>query len=108
MTERAGAGNVVPYGVLQAASAILLLALVVLYPSRYTHGSDLYWALVAYLAAKLLETFDGEVLALGHLASGHTLKHLAAALAAFVVLRMLASRRLTGGVTGWGDQPSPR
>jgi len=107
LTERAGVGNVMPYGVMQAASAILLLALVVMYPSRYTRGNDIYWALVAYLAAKFFETFDREVLALGHLVSGHTLKHLAAALSAVAVLRMLASRRLQGSESGMTHQPFP-
>ena len=91
-TERAGAGNVVPYAVLQAYAVLMLLALTALYPSRYTRGSDLYWVFAAYLAAKVLETFDRDLFALGHLVSGHTLKHLAAAIASLLVLRMLLLR----------------
>lgn len=91
-TERAGAGNVVPYGVLQAYSVVILLVITLLYRSRYTRGSDIYWVFAAYVAAKLLEWLDGEILALGNLVSGHTLKHLAAAAAGFVVCRMLVLR----------------
>jgi hypothetical protein len=29
-----------------------------------------------YVLAKLLETFDRQIFALGHIASGHTLKHI--------------------------------
>jgi len=46
----------------------------------------------AYVLAKLLELFDREILSLGHFISGHTLKHLAAAVAGFVVCRMLLLR----------------
>jgi hypothetical protein len=96
VTERAGAGNVVPYGILQAYSVVMLLAIAWLYPSRYTRGNDIYWVFTAYVLSKLLETFDKELLAVGHLLSGHTLKHVAAAIAGLVVLRMLVLRRRDG------------
>jgi hypothetical protein len=88
-TERAGAGNVVPYGVLQVYAVVMLLAIAWLHPSRYTRGSDIYWVFAAYVAAKILETFDRDILAFGNLVSGHTLKHLAAAVGGLVVCRML-------------------
>lgn len=91
-TERAGAGNVVPYGVLQAYSVVILLMLAWLHPSRYTRGSDIYWVFAAYVAAKVVEFFDVEILAIGNLVSGHTLKHLVAAGAGMVVCRMLMLR----------------
>jgi len=96
LTERAGAGNVVPYGILQAYSVVMLLAIAWFYPSRYTRGNDMYWVFTAYVLSKLLETFDKELLAVGHLVSGHTLKHVAAAIAGLVVLRMLVLRRRDG------------
>ena len=96
VTERAGAGNVVPYGILQAYAVVMLLAIAWLYPSRYTHGNDIYWVFTAYVVAKVLETFDKELLAVGHLVSGHTLKHVAAAIAGLVVLRMLVLRPRVG------------
>jgi hypothetical protein len=73
---------------------VILLLLAWLQPSRYTRGSDIYWVFAGYVLAKLLETFDRQILSLGHLASGHTLKHLAAAVAALVVCRMLYLRVL--------------
>jgi hypothetical protein len=91
-TERAGAGTVIPYGVLQGYSVVILLVITLLHRSRYTRGSDIYWVFAAYVAAKLFEWLDGEILALGNLVSGHTLKHLAAAAAGFVVCRMLMLR----------------
>jgi hypothetical protein len=91
-TEQAGAGNVVPYGLLQGYSAVILLVIAWLYPSRYTRGSDIYWVFAAYALAKLVEWLDREILALGNLVSGHTVKHLAAAAAGLVICRMLMRR----------------
>ena len=93
-TERAGAGNVVPYAVVQGYAVVILLVFALALRSRYTRGSDVYWVFAAYVIAKLMEHFDREVLALGNLVSGHTLKHLAAAVAALVLGRMLWRRTL--------------
>ena len=93
-TERAGAGNVVPYAVVQGYAVVILLVFALALPSRYTRGSDVYWVFAGYVIAKLLEHFDREVLALGNLVSGHTLKHLAAAVAGLVLCRMLWRRTL--------------
>ena len=94
LSERAGAGNVMPYGILQGYAMLILLLLTVLTPSRYTRGDDLYWVFAWYVFSKVLEYFDWRIYAAGHLVSGHTLKHLAAALAAVPVCLMLTRRRL--------------
>jgi hypothetical protein len=94
-TERAGAGNVIPYGILQGYSVVILLLLARMKPSRYTHGSCLYWVFAWYVLSKFLETFDGEVHELTHVVSGHTLKHIAAAIAGVAVCRMLLLRTPT-------------
>lgn len=96
-TERAGTGNVVPYAIVQGYAVVILLVFALALPSRYTRGSDVYWVFAAYVIAKLMEHFDREVLALGNLVSGHTLKHLAAAVAGFVLCRMLLRRTLITG-----------
>jgi hypothetical protein len=88
-TERAGAGNVVPYAVLQAYAIVMLLGIAWLRPSRYTRASDIYGVLAVYVLAKLFEALDHEILTLGHVVSGHTLKHVAAAAGPLLVCRML-------------------
>jgi hypothetical protein len=93
-TEQGGAGNVIPYGVLQGYAVVMLLVVTALYPSRYTRGADIYWVFAAYLGAKLFEALDRELLTLGGIMSGHSLKHLAAAIAGLVVGRMLWLRGL--------------
>jgi hypothetical protein len=94
-TERANAGNVIPYAVLQAYSMVILLLMAAFAPSRYTRGTDLYWVFIWYALSKALETYDSEVFtSLGHSVSGHTLKHIAAAFAGGAVCVMLARRTL--------------
>jgi hypothetical protein len=106
MTERAGSGNIVPYGVLQGYSVVVLLLLAVLNPSRYTHGKLLYWVFAWYVLSKVLETYDAQVLAWNHAVSGHTLKHLAAAIAGVAVCVMLTRRSLINPEAG-RVAPSP-
>jgi uncharacterized membrane protein len=98
-TEEAGAGNVVPYGIVQAYAVVILLLLAISGRSRYTRGRDLYWIFAWYVLSKVLETFDPQIYAFfGDVVSGHTLKHLAAAGSGFVVCRMLLGRRLQPGL----------
>ena len=94
-TERAGAGNVIPYAVLQGYSMFILLLMTAFVPSRYTRGYDLYWVFGWYALSKALETYDSEVFGLlGQVVSGHTLKHFAAALAGAVICLMLMRRAI--------------
>jgi hypothetical protein len=90
-SELRGAGDLRLYAAVQVYSALVLL-LVLLFSTRYTRGRDLGMVVVFYVLAKLLETFDKQILALGRIVSGHTLKHLAAATAGYWILRMLTKR----------------
>jgi hypothetical protein len=76
----------------QFGSIAVILAVALLYRSRYTHGAAIFAVAAAYGAAKVLEGFDREVFELGHWASGHTLKHLVAAAGIFLLLRALQLR----------------
>jgi hypothetical protein len=91
-TERIGAGNIVPYAVLQAYAVLVLVLIAWLTHSRYTLGHLLFWVFGWYVLSKVLEALDHEIFAAGGIVSGHTLKHLTAAAAAFVVWRMLVRR----------------
>jgi hypothetical protein len=94
-TERAGAGNVMPYGIYQGWSVLVIVLLLLCYPARrYDHGYLLIWAAVWYGLAKLFETFDDQVHALtGGLVSGHAIKHVLAALGVFAIVWQLRLRR---------------
>jgi hypothetical protein len=46
-----------------------------------------------YVFAKVAELADRPIFSLGHVVSGHTLKHLASGIAGFWILRMLQKRQ---------------
>lgn len=81
-------GNLLPWAVLQGAGLALLLVLSAL----TVRGVAVRWWLiiVIYAAAKLCELADHVIFeATGQLISGHSLKHLVAAFAAWPVIRAL-------------------
>ena len=92
-TESRGVGDLRPYAIVQFLP--MLLIPVILLTHRPTIGAARYfwWMLAFYLVAKLLEFFDADVFALGHLISGHSLKHVAAAMTPAVFLYALIRRR---------------
>jgi hypothetical protein len=91
-TEQLGRGDLRLYGLVQFLPVLLLPLILVLYRSRWSLGRN-YWLVGGwYLTAKLLEFFDRSVFKLTGGVSGHTLKHLAAAMAAWQVLSMLRKR----------------
>lgn len=91
-SEIRGAGDLRFYAAVQVYSALVLLV-ALFFPRRYTRGSDLAVVVGFYALAKALETFDKPIFAIGHVASGHTLKHLAGAAAGYCILRMVQKRR---------------
>jgi hypothetical protein len=94
-SELHGHGDLRFYAAVQVYS-ILVLLLVLLFPAKYTRGKDFAVVVGFYVLAKILEETDRQVFALGHIVSGHTLKHLAAAAAGYWVLRMLTKREFCG------------
>jgi len=94
-TERAGAGNIIPYAAYQGWSILVIVLLIAAFPARrYSHGTLLLWAAGWYGLAKIFETSDrGIYRLLGDTLSGHTIKHLLAAGAVFAVVRQLRLRQ---------------
>jgi len=86
--------NLWPYALVQYGSIAAVVAIAMRFPSRYTRGRDVYAAAAFYAAAKAAETLDAQIYALGQIVSGHTLKHLLAALAIYWLLRMLRLREI--------------
>lgn len=92
-TELAGHGDLRPYILVQFGSLLLLLLLVSIFPSRYTRGKLIGGAIAFYALAKLLELTDTPIFRItGGRVSGHTLKHLAAAVAIVWIVLMLETR----------------
>jgi hypothetical protein len=73
---------------------LIVPILMVLFRPKYTHQWLLPVALASYMLSKLLEAYDREVFVYTQsYFSGHTLKHLLAALSCYVVLMMLKMRK---------------
>jgi hypothetical protein len=92
VTSARGHGDLRPYVLAQFGSLLVLLLLVALFAPRYTRGADLIVSLLIYALAKVFEAADRRIFNLGSVVSGHTLKHITAAVSAYWILRMLKLR----------------
>ena len=81
-----------PYVWVQFGPFLALIFLLAAFPGTYTHRAWLAYGAVAYAVAKVFELADAPILDATRLVSGHTLKHLTAALAPLCVYMMLRSR----------------
>ncbi len=100
--ELQGAGDLRFYGLIQFFPLLAIPLMLLLFPPRYTRTGDLFGVVGLYALAKIFELLDAQIFALGRLVSGHTLKHLASAMAAYWILRMLWLR---GPVESLQNQP---
>ncbi|MGA8142622.1 MAG: hypothetical protein WB987_01900 [Candidatus Acidiferrales bacterium] len=91
-TEQGGQGDLRPYVIAQFGSLIAILLLMALFRPRFTRGADLLVSLAIYGGAKAFEAADRTIFVAGGIVSGHTLKHVAAAISAYWILRMLRLR----------------
>jgi hypothetical protein len=90
--ETQGAGDLRPYALVQFGSLIAIPLMLWLFPPRYTGTADLVGVIGWYGLAKVFEFLDRPLFELTGV-SGHTLKHLASAVGAWWIVRMLARRR---------------
>ncbi len=78
----------------QLAPLLLIPVLLALFSPKYTHRTYLLYGLGSYVLAKIAENYDQELFALtSNFVSGHSVKHVLAALGALFVYLMLRQRR---------------
>jgi len=87
------AGDLRFYVLVQAGSILGIPAMILLFPPRYTGDRTLLLVVALYGLAKTFELLDVPVYRMGHLVSGHTLKHAVGGLAAWTYVRLLQRRR---------------
>jgi hypothetical protein len=85
--EAAGHGDLRAYGLVQFLPMLLVPLILLLWGGEGLAARRIWMAIAAYAAAKLAEHFDAAIYAAGGPLSGHSLKHLAAALAAWWMVR---------------------
>ena len=90
-SESLGRGDLRFYGLVKFYPILALPLIVWLFPKHhYFSGGYLAWIFAWHTLALVFEKFDHEIFELtGELASGHSLKHLAAGAACWLVYRML-------------------
>jgi hypothetical protein len=92
VSDRSGAGDLRPYFLVQFFSLLAIPLLLLIFPARYS-GSGVYLvALGAYLLGKVAEAKDVEIYRAGGIVSGHTLKHLLAAVGIGAIAWMVGRR----------------
>lgn len=95
LSEARGSGDLRPYGLMQLFPMLLIPLLLRLYPVHRGGDRDILAVIGLYFLALLFDFSDHRVFDLtGGLVSGHTIKHLVAALAAVWVARYLWRRTL--------------
>lgn len=89
-----------PYIFVQFFPLLLIPVLIGIFPSRFLATKYLVSLMGFYVLAKLTEHFDGQIFGVLKFVSGHTLKHLIAAVGIFQMVAMLKNIRLGGRVRG--------
>lgn len=93
VTELNGRGDLRAYALVQFLPTLLIPLILWLFDSKLK-GDKYIWGIVgAYAASKLMESFDAQLYSVFGLLSGHTLKHLLAALATLMFYWALRDRR---------------
>jgi hypothetical protein len=88
-----GAGDLRFYLSVQFFPVLVILLALLLFEPKYTRGSDFLIVIGFYALAKAFEALDRPIYNRVHIVSGHTLKHLAAAMAVYWLARMIQKRR---------------
>jgi len=91
-SEIRGEGDLRFYLLIQFYLMLAIPIMLVCFRSHCTHVYAYGWLLLAYIVAKLFEHFDAEVFDVLGFISGHSLKHLFAAMGLFVLLLFYQKR----------------
>lgn len=87
VTEADGAGDLRFYILVQFFPMLAIPIILLTFSSKFTHASAYGWLILAYFVAKLFEYFDAQIHDILVVVSGHSLKHIAAAIGLYVLLR---------------------
>ncbi|KAK9286981.1 hypothetical protein L1049_015389 [Liquidambar formosana] len=93
-----------PYALVQFLPCIAIPVMAILLPPMYTHSTYWLWAAGFYLLAKVEEAMDKVIYEwTHHIVSGHTLKHLCAAMVPVFLTLMLAKRSVETDSGSYND-----
>ena len=93
-TENQGAGDLRWYALVQFLPILLIPLIIIMFPSKSYQKKYLWYIIGAYVLAKITEHFDEEIMNV-LLISGHTMKHVLAALPGIAFLQLILSKSNT-------------
>ncbi len=93
ITESRGVGDLRPYAIVQFLPMLLIPLILLMYRSVYDNVDFLWFVIILYALSKLFEYFDFATYEIGQLISGHSVKHVVAAMAPLVFLYGSNNRR---------------
>ena len=94
-SEISGEGDLRPYILVQFLPMLLIPVIFFSFKSKYTSISGYWWLFTAYIAAKFFEHFDQAIHLLTTFISGHSLKHITAAIGVSILIIYYKNRQLT-------------
>jgi len=92
-TETQGNGDLRFYLLVQFIPVLLMPLIFILFKPAFSKISGYWYLLLAYVAAKFLEHFDAEIYSFLEVISGHSLKHIVAAIGIYYLIRSYESRK---------------
>lgn len=91
ITESKGVGDLRFYILVQFLPIILIIAILIIY--KNSNGTTLYYTVLStYILAKLFEINDTLIFSTNHIISGHSIKHIIAAVAPLIFLFGISKR----------------
>jgi hypothetical protein len=93
VSELNGSGDLRPYVLVQFLPILLIPLILWLFNSQLKGNKYIWGVIGAYAISKVMEFFDAPIYSALNVISGHSLKHLIAALATFIFYRALRNRQ---------------
>jgi len=93
-TEQKGLGDLRIYALVQFLPILLIPLMLIMFKSPFTSTFPIWLAIIFYMLAKVFELFDKPIYQLHIGVSGHTIKHIAAALGSGSILWGLLHRKM--------------
>jgi hypothetical protein len=92
-TENAGHGDLRAYILVQLLTMVLVPLILLLYKPGKDYSVPLWWLVILYGLSKVPEFLDRQIYSMTGFVSGHTLKHILAAIGIVFVIKMLYARK---------------
>ncbi len=92
ITETNGQGDLRFYAIVQFFPMLAITITLITFKSSFSQISGYWWLLAAYIAAKVFEHYDSAIHDMLTVVSGHSIKHVIAAIGVYILLRSYESR----------------